>query len=231
LAQALENSWSVFGIISEKELGPEWNDQSSGQLTIEEMARDYIQSIMLQQSSGPYSVLGYSFAGILAFEVARQLTAAGHQVEKLILVDAMLPEWVFRWQYRFKQLMRALRTKPSDLLGYLFRKTRKRRSKTESKFGHIEKERGHRNSLIAEDYMKRMPSYSGEALLFVARERLKKRPLHSRSCGWIPYIAQLKVVMVDADHYSMIEDPGSLQRMVKEINANQVNGSAGGFTY
>jgi amino acid adenylation domain-containing protein/non-ribosomal peptide synthase protein (TIGR01720 family) len=52
------------------------------------LAMQTITMIKSIQPSGPYQLLGWSFGGVLALEIARQLVANGDKVEKLLLVDA-----------------------------------------------------------------------------------------------------------------------------------------------
>lgn len=59
--------------------------------TIEGLATRVLRSIREVQPHGPYCLLGYSFGGLLAFEVARQLVAAGETVALLALVDTPAP--------------------------------------------------------------------------------------------------------------------------------------------
>jgi thioesterase domain-containing protein len=56
--------------------------------SIEEMASDYIEQMRTVQASGPYHILGFSFGGVVAQEIAVQLRAAGDQVEALVIIDA-----------------------------------------------------------------------------------------------------------------------------------------------
>jgi amino acid adenylation domain-containing protein len=58
--------------------------------SIEEMAAEYIRAIRTVQPQGPYHLGGYSFGGIVAFEMARQLEAAGEPVASLLLLDSAL---------------------------------------------------------------------------------------------------------------------------------------------
>jgi amino acid adenylation domain-containing protein len=58
---------------------------------VEDIASYYIQSIQIIQPQGPYLLMGYSFGGIVAFEMARQLTAQGELVDFLGLVDTRSP--------------------------------------------------------------------------------------------------------------------------------------------
>ncbi|WP_198047089.1 non-ribosomal peptide synthetase [Kutzneria sp. 744] len=56
--------------------------------SVQEMAAEYIKEIRRVQPSGPYRVLGWSFGGIVAHEVAVQLESCGERVEALIVMDA-----------------------------------------------------------------------------------------------------------------------------------------------
>jgi amino acid adenylation domain-containing protein len=58
---------------------------------IEDMASYFIQSIKTIQSQGPYFLTGYSFGGIVAFDIARQLTEQGEKIAFLGLVDIRCP--------------------------------------------------------------------------------------------------------------------------------------------
>jgi amino acid adenylation domain-containing protein len=55
--------------------------------SIEEMAADYVAAITAANPHGPYALAGYSFGGIIAFEMARQLLAAGRPVTFVGLLD------------------------------------------------------------------------------------------------------------------------------------------------
>ncbi|WP_309500501.1 non-ribosomal peptide synthetase [Streptomyces shenzhenensis] len=57
--------------------------------SVREMAADYIRQMQTVQESGPYHLLGWSFGGIVAHEIAAQLRAAGHEVGALVSLDAV----------------------------------------------------------------------------------------------------------------------------------------------
>jgi len=54
---------------------------------IEDMAAYYIDAIVRQNPDGPYALAGFSFGGIIAWEMARQLKAAGRVVKLVALFD------------------------------------------------------------------------------------------------------------------------------------------------
>ncbi len=56
--------------------------------TIESMARTYLASAREVQPEGPYLFAGWSFGGIVAFEMARQAEAEGLEVGGLVLLDS-----------------------------------------------------------------------------------------------------------------------------------------------
>ncbi len=59
--------------------------------SVRDMAAEYIEQIRAVQGSGPYHLLGWSFGGIAAQEIAVQLQADGEQVAALIIMDAYPP--------------------------------------------------------------------------------------------------------------------------------------------
>ena len=65
-------------------------DSSSPFLKMEDLAAHYLGEIRKLQPAGPYYFLGYSFGGLLAFEMAQQLLAAGQQVKMLGMLDTFL---------------------------------------------------------------------------------------------------------------------------------------------
>jgi len=58
--------------------------------SMESMARALADQIIDHYPKGPYVLAGHSFAGVLAFELARQLEARGKAIERLILIDGFL---------------------------------------------------------------------------------------------------------------------------------------------
>jgi amino acid adenylation domain-containing protein len=59
--------------------------------SIEETAAEYLQAIRTVQPEGPYLLGGYSFGGVVAFEMAQQLTRETQEVASVILLDTTCP--------------------------------------------------------------------------------------------------------------------------------------------
>lgn len=58
---------------------------------MEAIAAYYIEAIQTLQPHGPYYLGGWSFGGLVAFEMAQQLTQAGETVELLAILDTTAP--------------------------------------------------------------------------------------------------------------------------------------------
>ena len=55
---------------------------------VEDMAEFYLDSLEDLQPHGPYILVGYSFGGLVALEMAQRLTGRGEEIASLVLVDA-----------------------------------------------------------------------------------------------------------------------------------------------
>jgi thioesterase domain-containing protein len=58
---------------------------------VEALAEHYIEELLAFQPQGPFFLGGYSGGGVAAYEMARQLGAAGHQVGFLGFLDSFSP--------------------------------------------------------------------------------------------------------------------------------------------
>lgn len=56
--------------------------------SVEAMAEFYVKAILAHQPNGPYRLGGWSVGGVVAYEMARRLEQAGHQVKTLALLDS-----------------------------------------------------------------------------------------------------------------------------------------------
>jgi thioesterase domain-containing protein len=59
--------------------------------SVQELARPLLREMLRVQPEGPYLIAGYSFGGIVAYELAGRLIGLGHRVAFLGLVDMMTP--------------------------------------------------------------------------------------------------------------------------------------------
>jgi len=81
--------------------------------SVEEMADEYLTAVRKQQPEGPYFLCGYSFGGLVAFELARRLSSSADKVAFVGLLATLPPgHHLLRlrtWTaYLYRQLMQAV---------------------------------------------------------------------------------------------------------------------------
>jgi thioesterase domain-containing protein len=220
LGELLDGHCTLYGVLAQSELGA--FDGSDDNRSIETQARDYVAVIRRQQRSGPYWLLGYSFAGIVAYETAQQLRDAGEEVRFLALIDPHLPEWDFGWRYRVSQFRRMLSAPRKDVLAFLARRIRARldpftdeaaakyyqfvERHDNDELNALEMRRYASTTRASSRYLPHIRPYPWNVSLIVSAERLRDDPLKSPTCGWGPYIASLDVSSVDGPHLRMMFD-------------------------
>ncbi len=59
--------------------------------SVEALAGACVDRLLAADPAGPYALCGISFGGVIAFEMARQLSARGRKVAHLIVLDAYMP--------------------------------------------------------------------------------------------------------------------------------------------
>ncbi|MFM9065839.1 MAG: AMP-binding protein, partial [Planctomycetota bacterium] len=111
---ALMESWqapvSVYGVMADsKQL------LSQNSLTFHDITRLAIASIQSQQPTGPYLLAGYSYGGILALEVARELLNRKQKVMFCGLIDSF-PPLRSRYPTSWRQWLSALPNAPRWLI-------------------------------------------------------------------------------------------------------------------
>ncbi len=74
-------SFQAHGL--ERRAVPDWS--------VEKAATRYLEFIRAVQPHGPYLLLGHSFGGLVAMELAHRLTAAGEPVDLVAVLDTYLP--------------------------------------------------------------------------------------------------------------------------------------------
>ncbi len=84
LAQQLGNEQPFYGL---QAVG--LDGKSKPYTNIEDMATHYLKEMQTVQSQGPYLLGGYSFGGLVAFEMSQQLQR--HEVAQLVIFDMIAP--------------------------------------------------------------------------------------------------------------------------------------------
>jgi acyl transferase domain-containing protein len=194
--------------------------------TFEEMARDYLVEVRSVQPHGPYLLSGFSGGGLVAYEMAQQLLAAGETVASLVLLDTPYPETVVlsrvdRLAIRFGEI----RQQKGAFFGRYLRHRigweleRRRQVKRDEQ---ITPEQFH-NGAIEAAFRRALGRYRARAYgspVVLLRPKLKivyrlrdgrllniDRNLAKADNGWSPFIANLSIIEVPGDHDSMVLEP------------------------
>ncbi|MFF7191640.1 alpha/beta fold hydrolase, partial [Streptomyces sp. NPDC008222] len=117
LADRLGPDYPVYGLQARGLLQPERQPGS-----VAEMAAEYVAQIRTVQPSGPYRLLGWSFGGNVAHEMAAQLEEQGEQVSLLVLLDAgaeyaVAPDGSIVEHETLEMLLQSLGYKAGDVVG------------------------------------------------------------------------------------------------------------------
>jgi thioesterase domain-containing protein len=120
---------------------PKGLDGSEPLATLEALARFEIEAIRRFWPKGPYLVAGHCAGGILAFEMARQLTAAGQDVALVAMIGTPFPSMFKRMpqlQLRTGQHLRGLLLGSlEDRKRYIKSRLERRRTATEASPGEL----------------------------------------------------------------------------------------------
>ncbi len=195
--------------------------------TVEEVARGYVRAIRAHRPEGPYCIGGLSFGGTVAFEVARQLRAAGQEVPVLALFDTILPrsekrDWLGWLWARWAQLQAASRQEGLQKLGALRRKIHERLAcaakleaaspvapEEETPARQIRKRQKRMFHIMSHRYDRAGLHYDGKATLFRALRRDEgPRVRVDFGQGWQEIIhGGLDIRVCEGDHRGILQQP------------------------
>jgi thioesterase domain-containing protein len=161
--------------------------------SVRDMASEYVEQIRTVQESGPYHILGWSFGGIVAQEIAVQLQAAGEQVAALIIMDGYPPhhadpetpgkdpvpadilDWIRRERSGF---LAAISERELEILGQILQ--------------------NNVNIMCAHEFRR----FDGDLLLIAAAE---DNPGISDAARWKPYVSgEISESSIPCGHYEMV---------------------------
>lgn len=86
-ANRLDTDRSIYAVESPSLSNTQWQIPD----TVEQLAQQYVAAIKAVQPNGPYLIGGYSFGGVAAFEIAKQLESDGEVIQSLVLFDIPNP--------------------------------------------------------------------------------------------------------------------------------------------
>lgn len=196
--------------------------------TVPEKARYCIEIMRSVQPTGPYHLAGFSFSGILAYEIAQQLQQQGEEVGLLFILDSVL------WQqprfisgavaYRLKNHLIHLSQLKLWQWGAYYAKIKKRRSDYQRSRKEVPEELLQAYKMNTDAVRRYQPQpYRGDVVVLLAteteaHEKNRKRRWHQLVKGNIHYIS------VTGNHEMVMQEPNVSQwahhidELLKEIS-------------
>lgn len=174
--------------------------------SIERMAERYIHEIRAVQPTGPYFIAGYSFGGIIAFEMAQRLSIVGNSPSLTILIDSDPPVTPFDLR-RIKNVIKKkikyeLKKIPfvRNIIRRLIPLLTSRRPHANAAWRKPHEEIIKANRRAYAQYRAR--PYSGKVVMLCSEAR-KDLYRGNASLGWQKYCANLKTEIVGMGHLDM----------------------------
>ncbi|HYN64631.1 MAG TPA: thioesterase domain-containing protein, partial [Candidatus Limnocylindrales bacterium] len=169
---------------------------------------------------GPYHLAGVSFGGVLAYEAAQQLRAAGEEVAVVAIMDVAVPATLGRAPSRWlaSNVSRVVRWATAKVLG--------RMHTGHGRNGHaglqhvpayeiddhseLNKLRMPYYRAAWQDYQRHLRAYSGRVVVFRAVDR--EEPAQAEGppdCGWSAFVPRrdLHCYDVPGDHLGILRQP------------------------
>ncbi len=216
LADRLGNNRPFYGLQS-----PGLYGNSQPLTRIEDMAACYIEALQTVQAKGPYYLGGWSFGGVVAWEMAQQLQALGEEVRLLALIDSHAPT-VFQEQIDDNFMTNSLVTYLGGIFGKELSISAEELEQLlpEEQLNSILQEAKRLNILPPEISIEQMyrlfevfkanlkamynylPSaYSGRTVLFCASDEVSQR-------GWSSLATEaMEIYTIPGDHYGIMREP------------------------
>ena len=91
LAERLGRRFPVYGVFSPAEAAYWSATEQPPSTSVRELAANYLALVRACRPTGPYVLVGFSVGGVIAYEMAQQLTAAGAEVPLLVVLDSDPP--------------------------------------------------------------------------------------------------------------------------------------------
>ncbi|HSE87958.1 MAG TPA: non-ribosomal peptide synthetase [Candidatus Binatia bacterium] len=177
--------------------------EALGQLTLNDIAARYLGALREIQPRGPYYLVGFSFGGRVALEIARRLHEAAEEVAMLSVVDTYLccVGWRYKLHWFGYHVGQLVRTGPGHLLERLRHAQKLRRPELRATQVEAQIRAQARKGYRAQPY-------PGDITLFRALARYGPAYSMDEFLGWRDITqGRLEVHEIPGDHYSMLNSP------------------------
>ncbi len=225
LAQELDKEQPVIGLQAKG-----LNGMDTPLYSIEEIAAHYINEITKHNPNGPYALAGYSFGGLIVYEMVKQLKASGKGVFLVGMLDSAVSESDFHKPFStrlynristfFKKVGYTLKLSLKDpvfIIGFRYRSLKKNIRSLLERLNIVKKSNDNKNVWIytknafeainiAYDNYKPTPHFCTIDLF-----KCGNQPYYlpdTKFLGWKPYaLENLNIHDIPGDHSTIFEYP------------------------
>ncbi len=201
LAEELAPGPSLYGVFLPVE--QELFAGRRGNLSVESIARRYLAAVRERQPHGPYLLLGFCFGGILAYEMAQQLSAAGEAISLLVMLDSTVDSGMPSYRERLAVRVRQMAIHQGDLLPTALQR-RLLGQDWVSEANRLERARTRIYLRAMRKYQ--VGPYPGPAVLIKPQASAEVRvDKPDPAWGWGPHIDELEVCEVPGTHRTHLQ--------------------------
>jgi thioesterase domain-containing protein len=201
-----------------------------------DMAKFYINALQTHQPHGPYQLAGWSFGGLVAFEMARLLQQQGESVSRLALLDAAVPsvpkeepqepeddaQLLFDLLQEEEEISLSLehlqQLTPDEQWSYVIEQGKQVaffppdvNVAQIKRLSHVFKI----NAEAARCYQPQL--YHGQVMLFQAAEKPEDMLREEADYGWKDYATEgVEIVKVPGNHQNMVKSP-QVQTLAEQL--------------
>ena len=192
--------------------------------SIPEMARSYLREIRRIQPEGPYRIGGYSFGGLVAYEMAQQLRAEDKEVALLALFDT----YPGKMESRTSQLRNLSKLSFKDAATFLVKKgsfvlmTLRKRYELQTLPRPLRNVR-QACSKAAADYD--VQPYEGQVTLFRVKEKSVGSLDDPYAIWWRVAAGGVDLREISGDHLSLLKEP-QVRLLAEQLNDTLEHASA-----
>jgi thioesterase domain-containing protein len=197
LADQLGEQSPVFGLFSQAEAAY-WSAGEEGSTSaVISLASDYLSAVRARRPCGPYVLAGFSFGGVIAFEMAQQLAELKEEVALLVILDSDPPALVDAHRSAARLAAASLNSGARALLD-LGRRLGELAHVSGSDVSEVRR----RRYLDAMRQYRARP-YAGRALFVESTEQRDYDPGH----GWDALLENMAVHRLSARHADILRAP------------------------
>ena len=239
MVQRLDADQSVYAVFLEEEVEliktGQHDPVNSVFASIPRVASRYLQSVRSVQPDGPYYLAGFSFGGLIAFEMARQLQAASAEVALVAMFDSMMVRkislrrrlechWNLFREQGYNYLTRKVRCRLDEVFGKTSPLSKRPDGDIPPKDDRILPiDIAERENLLDEVSERASRSYepersSGKLLLFRAEDQSFFAET-SPDLGWTPFARNLEIHDVPGNHMGIMKG-SSASILAREIQTH-----------